>query len=90
LISIKNPEAPIGKLAISAGVVAFVTYFYIGLRLAVRDFAWLGFAYVAFTICLIAYLWVTPKNEPLDFWSEIFSYSAYIFLVGLWLWGSFA
>ena len=82
----RNPEAPVGKLATSAAIVAFVTYFYAGLNLKIRDVAWLGIAYVTFTALLIAYLWVTPRNEPLDYWADMFSYSPYAVLVGLWLW----
>ena len=82
----RNPEAPVGKLATSAAVVAFVTYFYIGLNLRVRDVAWLGIVYLVFTCLLIAYLWVTPKNEPLDFWAETYSYSPYVVLIGLFVW----
>ena len=81
-----NPEAPIGKLAISAAVVALVTYFYVGLNLKIRDVAWLGIAYLIFAGVLIAYLWLTPRNEPLDFWSEIFSYFPYAAIIGMWLW----
>ena len=81
----RNPEARVGKLAISAAVVALVTYFYAGLNLKIRDVAWLGIAYVIFAGLLIAYLWLTPGSEPVDFWSEIFSYSPYVVLVGMWL-----
>ena len=90
MISMRNPEAPVGKLATSAAVVAFVTYFYVGLNLKVRDVAWLGIAYVTFAVLLIAYLWLTPRNAPLDFWSEILPYSPFVVLVGLFLWGAWA
>jgi hypothetical protein len=88
VVSMKNPEAPVGKLATSVLFVAFLTYMYIGLNKKAQDVAWLGIAYVIVTTLLIAYLWVTPKNEPLDYWSEKFSYSPYVVFVGMWLWFS--
>ena len=85
-----RPEPPLVKLAVSVAIVAFLTYFYVGLNLKVRDVAWLGIAYVAFTIALIAYLWVSPKNEALNFWADKFSYSPYVVLIGMWLWFSYS
>jgi hypothetical protein len=86
----RNAKAPIGSLAVSLAVVGLVTYFYIGLNLKVRDVASLGIAYVAFTAALIAYLWVSPKNELLNFWAKTFSYSPYVVLIGMWLWFSYS